>query len=122
MGLRREEKRTQHYEVDTLTDEQVSVYLYAIEVRERECKAMNHEEHAHVQGSGGKSGINPEIMWAIDYVSCLPEDPKEKAIIERAHTLGGGGGRHSKIISQFYDRVTTNQLYNQGRYYLSVKR
>ena len=106
-----------------LSQEQCDVYLYAVEVFERDCKAMDHTAHAHVQRSAARSGAPAELNWALDFLGCLPENRKTASRIDQAHRVCDNiDTLLSMSIDRFYARVAGKKLFNQGRFYLSLKK
>ena len=105
-----------------LSTEQIDVYLYAVEVKEQGCKAMDHESHAHIQASRGKSGASPLLDWSIDYFNQLPAKKHLAVLVDQAHRVGvSEGGAVGGAMKGFYNRLHKHKLYTAGVRYLRMK-
>ncbi len=110
-----------------LSREQMDVFGLAVEILE--CngkKAMNHEAHTQVQTSS-KPGQRSPVVWAVDYLACLPNHPELRLLISRAHLPVKGEWSRRDIrrcggaVRGFYHRVHQRRLYGEGLFYLRTQ-
>ena len=108
-----------------LTRQEKDVFGLACEILDcNGCKAMDHAAATRVQSSA-KPGQRTPVVWAVDYLACLPERTELRALIIRAHV-----GRDNEPWTQleirrcggamrgFYCRVHDRRLYYEGLRYL----
>ena len=109
-----------------ITREMADIYLLAFEFRTLDCRAMQHDAHAGVQRSRGRSGCDPRIDWAIDYLFQLYRmKPYERELVDRAHRDGGEmtlsqARKCARYLEIFYRRVRNSRLYGDGMRWLRI--
>lgn len=104
-----------------LSRQDCDIYLLAVEFRTLDCKAMDHCSFSGGQRSR-RSGVDPRLAWAIDYLSHIPRDGAE--LIDKAHKDGDLTWRESRrctpYLRAFYRAILRRKLYDSGEYWLRV--
>jgi hypothetical protein len=108
-----------------LTRQQKDVFGLAVEVLEcNGCKAMDHAAATRVQTTA-KPGQRPAVVWAVDYLDCLPKPEDLRALVIRAHVGTGNEPwtrqeirRCGGAMRGFYRRIHGGGLYFEGLRYL----
>jgi hypothetical protein len=107
-----------------LTSEQRNVFLLAMEKIETfNSQAMDHASYSCVS-SRKNPGMNVVVEWAIDYISCLPDDSYLAGLIVRAHVGTDDKWSRNDIrrcggaCRGFYRRVLNKRLFGAGLKYI----
>jgi len=111
-----------------LTRQEKDVFGLACEILDcNGCKAMDHAAATRVQSSGKPGQRRTPVVWAVDYLACLPKRTELRALIIRAHV-----GKDSEpwtrqeirmcggAMRGFYRRLHDGRLYWQGVRFLEM--